>query len=125
VLVAPAGIFPTRSRLAYAVPLARQVVTAPARMPHMARDAWRIGPWRLWRISSDLLRIDLVPTLPRVQARTLVVWGDRDLLLSPDLGPTFAEGIPDARLVVLPSCGHIPMLESPEELNDELAGFLA
>jgi pimeloyl-ACP methyl ester carboxylesterase len=91
----------------------------------MFQDAWRVGPWRLWQISSGLLRIDLVPVLPRVRARTLVIWGAHDHLLPPTLGTVFEEQIPDARLVVFPDCGHIPMLEIPEALNHELAAFLA
>jgi pimeloyl-ACP methyl ester carboxylesterase len=125
VLLAPAGVFLTRSRLAFAVPLARQVLHTPGRLPNMVRDTLRVGPWRLWRIASGLLRVDLLPELPRVRARTLVVWGADDPLLAPATGKTFEERIPDARLVVLPDCGHIPMLEAPDELNRELIEFLA
>lgn len=124
VLVAPAGIFLTRSRLSYAGPLAVQVLRAPQRLPQMVRDSLRVGPVRLTRIAFDLLRVDVAPSLPGVRAPTLVVWGADDPLLSPALGPVFAEQIPDARLVILPDCGHIPMLESPDALHRELLGFL-
>ena len=125
VLLAPAGIFPSRSRFAFAVPLAVQVLRAPRRLPHMIRDSLRIGPLRLWLIASDLLSVDVAPTLPEIRAPALVLWGADDPLLSPALGPVFADQIPDARLVMLPECGHIPMLESPAELHRELLGFLA
>jgi pimeloyl-ACP methyl ester carboxylesterase len=125
VLLAPAGVFATRSRVAFAVPLARQVLHTPSRLPQMLRDTWRVGPWRLWRISSGLLRVDLLPELALVEARTLIVWGADDPLLSPATGKTFEERIPDARLVVLADCGHVPMLEAPEALNRELTEFLA
>lgn len=124
VLVAPAGIFLSRSRLAYARPLTVQVLRAPRRVPQMVRDSLRVGPIRLTRIAFDLLRVDVAPALPKVCAPTLVVWGDDDPLLSPALGSVFAERIPNAKLVVLPDCGHIPMLESPVELHRELLGFL-
>jgi pimeloyl-ACP methyl ester carboxylesterase len=124
VLLAPAGIFPSRSRLAYAVPLAVQVLRAPRRLPHMIRDSLRIGPLRLWLIASDLLTVDLGPALPEVRAPALVLWGEDDPLLSSTLGRVFAERIPDARLVILQECGHIPMLERPAELHRELLGFL-
>jgi pimeloyl-ACP methyl ester carboxylesterase len=124
VLVAPAGIFVSRSRLAYVRPLAVQVLRAPQRLPQMIRDSLRIGPFRLTRIAFDLLRVDVAPALPQVRAPTLVVWGADDPLLAPALGAVFAEQIPNARLVVLPGCGHIPMLESPDALHRELLGFL-
>jgi pimeloyl-ACP methyl ester carboxylesterase len=124
ILVAPAGIFLTRSRISYARPLAVQVLRAPRRMPQMVRDSLRVGPVRLTRIAFDLLRVDVAPALPEVRAPTLVVWGADDPLLPPTLGPVFADQIPDARLVVLPDCGHIPMLESADALHRELLGFL-
>lgn len=124
VLLAPAGIFPSRSRLAFAVPLAVQVLRAPRRLPHLIRDSFRIGPLRLWLIASDLLTVDVAPALPEIRAPALVLWGADDPLLSPVLGRVFAEQIPDARLVILQECGHIPMLERPAELHRELLGFL-
>jgi pimeloyl-ACP methyl ester carboxylesterase len=124
VLVAPAGVFESRSRRAYVLPLAGQVLRAPQRLPQMVRDSLRVGPLRLWRAASDLLEVDIAPALPDVRARTLVLWGANDRLLAARLGRIFAEQIPDARLVVMPDCGHIPMLESPAELHRELLGFL-
>jgi pimeloyl-ACP methyl ester carboxylesterase len=124
ILLAPAGVFTTPSRLAFAVPLTKQVLHMPSRLPRMIHDTWRVGPWRLWRISSDLLRVDLLPELPRVRAPTLVVWGADDPLLAPQTGQIFEERIPDARLVVIPDCGHVPMLEASEQLNRELLEFL-
>jgi pimeloyl-ACP methyl ester carboxylesterase len=124
VLLAPAGIFPNRSRLAFAVPLAVQVLRAPRRLPHMIRDSLRVGPLRLWLIASDLLTVDVASALPEVRTPALVLWGEDDPILSSELGRVFAEQIPDARLVILQGCGHIPMLERPGELHRELLGFL-
>lgn len=124
VLLAPAGIFLSRSRLSYARPLAVQVLRAPRRLPLMIRDSLRVGPIRLSRVAFDLLTVDVAPVLPEVSVPTLVVWGADDPLLPPVLGQVFAEQIPDARLTILPDCGHIPMLESPDALHRELLGFL-
>jgi pimeloyl-ACP methyl ester carboxylesterase len=124
VLLAPAGIFQTRSRLSYVMPLAVQVLRAPQRLPQMIRDSLRVGPIRLFRVAFDLLTVDVAPTLPHVRAPTLVLWGSEDPLLPPALGAVFAEQIPEARLLILPGCGHIPMLESPDALHRELLGFL-
>jgi pimeloyl-ACP methyl ester carboxylesterase len=60
-----------------------------------------------------------------VRAPSLVVWGANDRLLPPALGEEFRTLIPDCRLVVLPKCGHIPMLECPDALHEHLLGFLA
>jgi pimeloyl-ACP methyl ester carboxylesterase len=124
-LIAPAGIFPSRSRRSYTLPLARSTLLhARSQFPRMVRDTLRVGPLRLWRLSSDLLNGDLTPALQAVQAPALVVWGANDRLLPASLGEQFRKFIPDCRLVVLPKCGHIPMLECPDALHEHLLGFL-
>jgi pimeloyl-ACP methyl ester carboxylesterase len=90
----------------------------------IARDAFRIGPIRLWQVGSDLLASDIVNTLHRVRMPTLIVWGANDRLLPPTLGSVFSAEIPDSRLVVLDRCGHVPMLEAPDALEAELRRFL-
>ena len=126
VLIAPAGIFPSRSRRSYTLPLARStLMRAPTQLPRMVRDTVRVGPLRLWHMSSDLLRGDITPALRAVRAPSLVVWGAEDRLLPPWLAEEFRTLIPDCRLVVLPKCGHIPMLECPDTLHEHLLGFLA
>jgi pimeloyl-ACP methyl ester carboxylesterase len=125
-LIAPAGIFPSRSRRSYTLPLARStLVRAPKELPRMVRDTLRVGPRRLWHLSSDLLRSDITPALRAVRAPALVLWGADDRLLPASLGEEFRALIPDCRLVVLPKCGHIPMLDCPDALHEHLLGFLA
>jgi pimeloyl-ACP methyl ester carboxylesterase len=124
-LIAPAGIFPSRTRRSYTLPLARSTLLhARSQLPRMVRDTLRVGPMRLWHLSSDLLGGDLRPALQAVQAPALVVWGANDRLLPVSLGEQFSRLIPDCRLVVLPKCGHIPMLECPDALHKHLLGFL-
>lgn len=53
-------------------------------------------------------------TLRRITAPTLVVWGDTDRLVAPDLAPYVAAAIPDSRLVVFEGVGHTAMMEVPE-----------
>jgi pimeloyl-ACP methyl ester carboxylesterase len=124
-LLAPAGVFESRSRRSYVLPLAHStLIRSPRQFPRMIRDSLRIGPVRLWRVSSDLLRCDVMPALRSVRAPTLVLWGANDRLLPPALGQVFCREISDCRLVVLPGCGHVPMLEGPDELHRHLLGFL-
>lgn len=53
-------------------------------------------------------------TLRRLTVPTLVVWGDTDRLVAPDLAPYVAAAIPDSRLLVLEDVGHTAMMEVPE-----------
>lgn len=52
--------------------------------------------------------------LRSISVPTLVVWGDRDRLVSPALAPEVAAAIPDSRLLVLHDIGHTAMMEDPE-----------
>jgi pimeloyl-ACP methyl ester carboxylesterase len=48
-----------------------------------------------------------------IRVPTLVLWGDHDRLVAPDLAPLVADAIADARLLVLPDIGHVAMMEDP------------
>ncbi|TYC66457.1 alpha/beta hydrolase [Streptomyces sp. CB01881] len=52
--------------------------------------------------------------LSRVQAPTLVVLGDDDILLSPTRGHELAALFPDGRCEIMPNAGHVPFLDDPE-----------
>jgi pimeloyl-ACP methyl ester carboxylesterase len=62
--------------------------------------------------------------LSRIDAPTLVVWGARDHLVPLRDADVFAQLIPDARKVVYPDTGHVPMLERPARFNADLQAFL-
>ena len=53
-------------------------------------------------------------TLRRITAPTLVLWGDADKLVAPDLAPYVAAAIPNSRLAVFEGVGHVAMMEVPE-----------
>jgi pimeloyl-ACP methyl ester carboxylesterase len=72
-----------------------------------------------------LLRYELRGQLPSIAAPTLIVWGNRDRVVTPRDAARFAKLIPDARSVVYPDTGHVAMLERAAEFNALLASFLA
>lgn len=51
--------------------------------------------------------------LEAILAPTLVIWGDRDRLVSPALAPKVAATVHRASLLVLPGVGHVAMMEEP------------
>jgi abhydrolase domain-containing protein 6 len=57
----------------------------------------------------------LEPYLGRIQARTLVIWGDSDRVLDVSGAEVVRSGLPSAEVVILKDCGHAPMIERPEE----------
>jgi pimeloyl-ACP methyl ester carboxylesterase len=62
--------------------------------------------------------------LAGVDVPTLVVWGDSDGIAGVDYGRAFADAIPGARFEVLSDTGHLPQMESPENLLALLEDFV-
>ena len=63
--------------------------------------------------AAILGRPDSRPLLAGIRAPSLVAVGEADALTPPALAEEIAAGIPGARLVVLPGCGHLPPIEDP------------
>lgn len=63
-------------------------------------------------------------TMRSIEAPTLVVWGDHDRLVAPDLAPYVAAAIPDSRLLVLRDIGHTAMMEDPTTTARALLALL-
>jgi pimeloyl-ACP methyl ester carboxylesterase len=62
-------------------------------------------------------RPDSTPDLPTIDVPTLVVTGEGDRLIPPDVTASMAEAIPGARLEVLEGAGHLPNLEATERFD--------
>jgi pimeloyl-ACP methyl ester carboxylesterase len=63
--------------------------------------------------------------LPRLQCPTLLVWGENDTVLPPVHAETYASLMPNARLEMLPSCGHLVPLEQADEFARLTIEFLS
>jgi pimeloyl-ACP methyl ester carboxylesterase len=59
-----------------------------------------------------------------IRVPSLVIWGDRDRLVSPALAAEVANAIPDARLLVLEGVGHTAMMEDPETTARAILGLV-
>jgi len=55
---------------------------------------------------------------------TLVVWGDSDHIADADYGRAFAKAMPGARFLLLRDTGHLPQIETPEQLLDAISAFV-
>lgn len=64
------------------------------------------------------------PMLSRITAPTLLLWGDQDRMVPVSNAQDYLRVLPDARLVVLPGIGHVPMEEVPGQVIDALAAFI-
>ena len=70
-------------------------------------------------------RMNLTADLHRIQAPTLVMVGEEDILKPRRYSEIIASRIPGAQLVVVPGAGHALCLEKPVIFNALVLGFLA
>lgn len=88
-------------------------------------DFLSAGPRRVLATLRASLRDDLTAKLPRVQAPTLVVRGERDPLAPRWWSKEVAERLPDARYVEVPGAAHTVNYNSPDAFADLILSFLA
>jgi pimeloyl-ACP methyl ester carboxylesterase len=61
--------------------------------------------------------------LDRVRCPVLVVWGDRDVMVSPSGAERITAALPDAEVELIEGCGHCPQIEAADRVVALLAGF--
>jgi pimeloyl-ACP methyl ester carboxylesterase len=84
-----------------------------------------VGPDAFVRQQTAVIsRPDSRPSLAWIKCPTLVLTGDEDNSVPNSLSVEMANGIPGAKLVVLPNCGHLPQLELPQATADALVEWL-
>ena len=62
--------------------------------------------------------------LQRIHTPTLVVWGEKDMLIPLSVGQAIERQIPGARLVVIPGCGHLAPSECAKPVLRATVAFL-
>ena len=71
-----------------------------------------------------LATLDLRDRLKEVTVPVLVLVGEQDEATPPPMSMELAAGLPDARLVVLANCAHVPQLQAPDVFMDAIRPFL-
>lgn len=71
-----------------------------------------------------LASLDLREQLPSVQVPALVLVGEADEATPPPMSRELAAGLPDAQLVILPGCAHVPQLQAPALFLTAIGQFI-
>jgi pimeloyl-ACP methyl ester carboxylesterase len=74
--------------------------------------------------AAIIARPDSRPMLAAIAVPTVMIVGADDLLTPPDRAQEIAAAIPNARLVVVPECGHSSTLEQPEAVSRVLVEWI-
>jgi pimeloyl-ACP methyl ester carboxylesterase len=118
---APKPLLRMTMRNAYAVPgtLTDDVVER--------YHAMLLAPGVRRAILDRVLQTRLVPPEPilaKIRVPVLLLWGELDGAVPASHAADYLRALPDARSVILPGIGHVPMEEAPEASARALRAFL-
>jgi pimeloyl-ACP methyl ester carboxylesterase len=85
----------------------------------LVRNARQLGA--AGKILFPLPDRGLASRLYRIKAKTVLIWGESDKLISPAYAQEFQRGIAGAELVVIPQAGHVVPFEKPAEVIRAIA----
>jgi len=120
--VAPRGMLKASLAAAYARPEALSEATLTRYRDMMLAPGVR--PAILARMGQVILR-DPAPTLARIQAPTLLLWGEKDGMIPISNAADYLRDMPHATLVRLPTLGHVPFEEDPVNSLAPVERFLS
>jgi len=96
----------------------------PAVVDWMVAQSLQMPSWAAIACYHSMLATDLVSEVDRVTMPVLQVIGETDPVHSAKGARWLAERLADSRLVTLADCGHYPMFEAPDALDEQLLSFL-
>ncbi len=88
-----------------------------------SKDYREAGPMRATMVKS--VNQNLRPLLPKIQASTLLIWGENDTDTPVSFGRIMEKEIPDAGLVILKDAGHFSYLDQLPQFCEIVENFLA
>ena len=59
-----------------------------------------------------------------IQSKTLVIWGDTDRVFPVSSVRVIESGIKGSKILIIKNCGHLPMVEKPEESSQAYLDFI-
>jgi Predicted hydrolases or acyltransferases (alpha/beta hydrolase superfamily) len=62
--------------------------------------------------------------LNKITVPTLIVWGDSDKVIDVSSVPIFKKNIRNSQSAIIKECGHLPMMEKPQETASIYQDFL-
>jgi pimeloyl-ACP methyl ester carboxylesterase len=97
----------------------------PGLLDELIKEVLKV-PARVWKQTFQaLLEYDDIADLPRINAPTLLVWGECDALVSRDMQDQMVTSIPTGKLVAYSGVGHTPRWDDPSRFSHDVAVFVS
>lgn len=90
----------------------------------MDRDLSRVSLESFLLSIASLRKTDLRSKIQQVKIPAMGMYGDKDIIVSPDQWKPMLEGIPHARIERFHQAGHFIMLDDPKRFMETLRNFL-
>ncbi len=90
---------------------------------YLAKQAIKAAPLNE-KIFNEIGKTELQGKLNKIKAPTLIVWGDSDKVINVSAVQIFKKNIKGSESVIIKECGHLPMLEKPQETASAYKDFL-
>jgi len=102
------------------------VAAHPARLPGplAAQQVLGSGKPGFSDALEAMCRYPLRDRLEKIACPTLILWGDKDILVPVKDASVFEELIPDSRKIIYTDTGHVSMMERPARFNSDVKAFL-
>lgn len=78
----------------------------------------------LWEFTAASQPTELPSRLKELRLPALVITGDDDKIVPQERSIKTANDLPNAKLVVIPNCGHVPHEECPAEFQSAVKSFM-
>tara|TARA_B100001250_G_scaffold406850_1_gene426595 strand:+ start:684 stop:1448 length:765 start_codon:yes stop_codon:yes gene_type:complete len=72
---------------------------------------------RTLALAKSAIRHNMANDLPKMKIPTAIIWGNQDTVTPPDVAKEFHKLLPNSDLYWIDKCGHVPMMEHPQEFN--------
>lgn len=96
----------------------------PALIDERKKRFLAVAPLTFHGACDALASLDIRDHLKSVTVPVLVLVGEQDEATPPPMSRELVAGLPDARLVELPGCAHVPQLQAPDAFMAAIRPFI-
>ncbi|XP_011621114.1 monoacylglycerol lipase ABHD6 isoform X3 [Amborella trichopoda] len=102
------------------------LIKLPRMVAYAAVSILKSTPLRLYANSLIFKKVPWSSLLDwtRLKQRTLIIWGEKDNIISSKLAQTLHDEIQESVLYLMSNCGHIPHVEKPSQAAKLIMDFV-